>query len=381
MRYRYYVILVIMWFPNLLEAQDPIFSHYYGNPLYLNPALTGYEAGTSIYGIAKNQWRGIGGYDAAFNTQSVAIASEIADLKSGLGVIMTQNTEGSSQLKWKSIGLSYSFHALRNCNSRFRDGSELSFGFRATYNRMDFDFSRLVFSDQLDPINGIIGPSMVSNAFASELLGEYYDLDVGAIYSGFLINYKVFYRLGFAVNHLVNAGEVGGISLPNEELAPRYTVSLDLYANRGNSPRTPEYSAGSLLRYSQQASAPNSGLRYQVLDAGLVYIHNPLGPSILGLLFHRWAGLDNLGHIFSPKSDRNAPRTNSLGIQLGAEIPLAVQNNSFFRLVGGYNYDYSGLRGVTKGSWEVSFAINFPTLLLIPCRTKCEYRKAPYPVY
>lgn len=370
-----------MLIPYYTQAQDPIFSHYYGNPMYLNPALTAYEGGTSIYGAMKNQWAGIAGASSAFNTQSVAVASEMANFKSGIGLIMTRNSEGNSQLEWKSIGLSYSFHALRNCSSRFRDGSELSFGFRATYNEMDVNFSQLIFSDQLDPLLGQIGPSVVSGLRPSDFLGKYYDLDAGMVYSGYIANYKIFYRLGFAINHLVNSGEVGGTSLPNEELAPRYTATLDLYGNRSNSIRSPEFFSGTILRYTRQASAPNSGLAYQVIDAGFVYIFNPAGPSLTTMLFHRWAGLDNLGHLFTPKAEREAPRTNSIGFQAGIEIPIEVQQESFLRLMAGYQYDYSGLQGATNGSWEVSLAVNLPKRVLFKCRAKCEYRKAPYPMY
>ena len=51
-------------------AQDPTFSQFYINRLYLSPALVGLDPGTTLNVSYRNQWPGVSG---AFNTASASV--------------------------------------------------------------------------------------------------------------------------------------------------------------------------------------------------------------------------------------------------------------------------------------------------------------------
>ena len=53
-----FVCLSVLAFHNL-EAQDPHFSQYYANPLYLNPAMTGLDADVYFGLNYRSQWKSL----------------------------------------------------------------------------------------------------------------------------------------------------------------------------------------------------------------------------------------------------------------------------------------------------------------------------------
>ena len=68
-----------------VEAQDPEFSQFYANPLYLNPAFAGTARCPRVSLNYRNQWPGISG---TFITTSATYDQQVESLYGGLGLMV-----------------------------------------------------------------------------------------------------------------------------------------------------------------------------------------------------------------------------------------------------------------------------------------------------
>ena len=55
-RYALGAVMLLLCFSHYLSAQDPSFSQFYANRIYLNPAFAGIEGGISATAVARAQW-------------------------------------------------------------------------------------------------------------------------------------------------------------------------------------------------------------------------------------------------------------------------------------------------------------------------------------
>ena len=91
------IALLVFGFTSLVNtanAQDPAFSQFYSNPLYLNPAFAGANNGgcpTATLNY-RDQWPGIG---RTYVTYSASYDQHVDALGGGLGVIVAQDKSGS----------------------------------------------------------------------------------------------------------------------------------------------------------------------------------------------------------------------------------------------------------------------------------------------
>ena len=90
-----------------LKAQDPAFSQFYANPLYLHPAF----AGAAPKGAPRtnlnyrDQWPGIG---RTFITTSVSYDKHVDKVGGGLGVLILNDRSGDGNIQLNSASLIYS---------------------------------------------------------------------------------------------------------------------------------------------------------------------------------------------------------------------------------------------------------------------------------
>jgi type IX secretion system PorP/SprF family membrane protein len=125
-------------------SQDPSFSQFYANRIYLNPAFTGLENGISIAGISRMQWTSV---DDGYRTYGFSAEIQEPYINSGIGLHVFHNSQGLAALNATSIGLSYSYLIpLR--------GHNIHVGMEGSWNQKSIDWNKVVFSDQLDDVNG-----------------------------------------------------------------------------------------------------------------------------------------------------------------------------------------------------------------------------------
>ena len=77
----------LLFVPETASAQDPAFSQFYSNPLYLNPAFAGSSRCPRSLNY-RDQWPGIG---RTFITTSASYDQHIQAIGGGLGILVSQD--------------------------------------------------------------------------------------------------------------------------------------------------------------------------------------------------------------------------------------------------------------------------------------------------
>jgi type IX secretion system PorP/SprF family membrane protein len=121
-------------------GQDPTFSQFYANSLYLSPSFTG---ATEEYRFAvnyRNQWPAVPG---VFQTYSVSFDKAMPSFNSGIGVLATYDVAGSGNLSTANIGLLYSYDFNINKEWHIRPGVNFKFYY------LGLDIAKLIFNSQI----------------------------------------------------------------------------------------------------------------------------------------------------------------------------------------------------------------------------------------
>jgi len=134
--------LLILSFIILTDSfgQDPTFSQFYANKLYLSPSFAG---ATEEYRFAlnyRNQWPAIPG---VFHTYSISFDKAMPNFNSGIGVLATYDVAGSGNLSSTNIGLLYSYDFNINREWHIRPGVNFKFYY------LGLDIYKLVFNSQI----------------------------------------------------------------------------------------------------------------------------------------------------------------------------------------------------------------------------------------
>lgn len=281
-------------------AQDPAFTQFYANPLYLNPAFAGTAKCPRIVMNYRNQWPNL---DGTFVTYSVSYDQHVDAVQGGLGLNVVNDQAGGGILSTTIISGMYSY--LLNLTREF----SLKAGAQVSYFQKHLDGSRLQFPDQFDIRFGAIFPS------AEKLTNEsisYFD------YSAGVLIYSTKFYAGFAAHHLTQPNEpfIGTSSPLPMKLTAHAGALLPIGGKRS------EMSISPNILYQQQA-------KFRQLNLG-VYMSK--GPIVVGAWYR-------LADSFIAL----------LGIQYGL-------------MKFGYSYDITtsslGVKN-TFGSHELSFGLQF----------------------
>lgn len=284
-------------------GQDPQFTQFYANPLYLNPAFAGTARCPRVVLNYRNQWPALTG---TFVTTSASYDQHVDGLMGGLGLIVTNDQAGKGTLNTTSVSGIYAYQQA--ISPKF----SLKAGFQATYFQKSLDWSKLTFGDQIDPRRGFIyntndvprGGSVGNADFSAGVLG-----------------YTDVFFVGFAVHHLTQPNEsliVGESKLPMK-ITGHAGAAIPLGMNGKYGEARTRISPNVL--YQQQAA-------FTQLNLGLYVDHGPITAGV-------WY------------------RTRDSFIAL-----LGFQTDKF---KFGYSYDLttSKLTTQTAGSHEVSMQMTF----------------------
>lgn len=122
------------------SGQDPTFSQFYANSLYLAPSFTGATEEYRFSVNYRNQWPSIPG---VFHTYSIAFDKAMPAFNSGIGVLATYDVAGSGNLSTTNIGLLYSYDFNINKEWHIRPGVNFKFYY------LGLDIAKLVFNSQI----------------------------------------------------------------------------------------------------------------------------------------------------------------------------------------------------------------------------------------
>jgi len=307
------VILALISFIPYIEAQDPGFSQFYANPLYLNPALTGATVCPRAIGNFRDQWPSIGG---AFVTYSASYDQYVDFMHGGIGLLVSSDRAGKGTLNTTSISLLYAY--------KFNITSHLyaSTAIRAGYFQRHLALDKLTYEDEIDPQNGFTLPT-------SEKLPDHPTYGAPDFSAGVMMGYDELIYGGIAVDHL-SQPTYGFYANSGAKMNMKFTVHAGTLINlkgQGFGDER-EFSISPNILYQQQA-------QFHQLNLG-VYL--TVDPFVGGLWFrHNFENAD-------------------------AVIPMLGIHYKNLRV--GYSYDFtvSKLKSVSGGAHEVSASWQFPCI-------------------
>ena len=185
-----------------IKGQDPAFSQFYANPLYLNPAFAGSNECPRANLNYRDQWPGIG---RTYITTSASWDKHINGIGGGLGVLVAQDRAGEGNLNTTHLALQYSYRL--KVNSEFA----VKAGFEAAYRMIELDWTDLTFGDMIDAQLGFVYPTQEDITNNATQKG-FTDFSTGIL--GFSEN--LFF--GLAVHHLTtpNQGFISESALPSK---------------------------------------------------------------------------------------------------------------------------------------------------------------------
>jgi type IX secretion system PorP/SprF family membrane protein len=148
---RVFSIAIVIVYGLVANAQDPQFTQFYANPLYLAPSYAGGIPGHRAALNYRNQWTFVPG---TFQTYSVSYDHNFMSFKSGLGLLVLGDYAGDGRLGTTMAGLLYSYDINPHPDYHIRPG----IGFY--YLQHSIDYSRLIFGDQLAGGYGELPPTV-----------------------------------------------------------------------------------------------------------------------------------------------------------------------------------------------------------------------------
>jgi type IX secretion system PorP/SprF family membrane protein len=294
-------------------GQDPTFSQFYANPLYLAPSFAGateeYRLGLNY----RNQWPAVPG---VFHTYSISFDKAMPNFNSGFGILASYDVAGSGDLSTTNIGLLYSYDFSISNDWHIRPGVHFKFYY------LGLDIYKLIFNSQLtgSGTSPSVYPPPFDNVadvdFATSALA-YND----RIWAGFTLDHLLVPKTSFYgddANVPIKFNLFGGIQLIKKT---RLRVKL-------------QETLSIAMNFQRQA-------KFYQTDVGLYYFKSPL---IFGLWY------------------RGIPFMTS---QAGDAI-IGLIGYKSDNLHIGYSYDFtiSNLIGSTAGAHEISLVYEFTSFSL-----------------
>ncbi len=296
------------------SAQDPEFSQFYANPLYLNPALAGINICPRIIANYRNQWPSL---DNAFVAYNASFDQYFDVLHGGVGLLLTTDRASGGNLNTTIIGLMYAYKF--NITGHLQASAAL----KVNYYQRSLQWQNLTFEDMIDPQSGFTLPT-------SEKPPDNSTVGVPDFSAGVFLAYDDLVYGGIAVDHL-SQPKIGFYASNSTQLYMKYTVHVGSVINLkkgGSWGDDREFSISPNILYQQQ-------FNFHQLNIGL---YLTIDPFVGGLWFrHNFENADAL-------------------------IPMIGFHWKSLRV--GYSYDYtvSNLQGASGGAHEVSASWQFPCI-------------------
>lgn len=317
----FFIICTFIFVTSNTYAQDPSFTQFYSNPVYLNPALAGSSGCPRIVLNHRNQWPQLTGN---YITNAFAYDTYAKSISGGIGLIGLHDMQGQGTIQTSMLGAAYSYNW--KINRKF----SIMVGGQAAYFQKFLDWSKLTFGDMIDPRRGFI--YQTGDVPRGNGRRGFFDVSAGAVGFG-----KNFY-FGASIHHLNRPDE--SLILGTSRLPMRFTghAGADIkLGQRGRYTNTTSISPNIIYQYQNGFQELNIGtyIKYGDFTVGAWYRNRDAFILLFGISLEK------------------------------------------FRL--GYSYDLTVSKlgnGISGGSHEVSLGIN------LKCRKKAKnFRKISCPSF
>ncbi|HPD64771.1 MAG TPA: PorP/SprF family type IX secretion system membrane protein [Bacteroidia bacterium] len=338
---------LILFFNFKLWSQDPISSQYHYIPILLNPSLAGANHyGTRITVNHRNQWTLIPGF---FKSSRFIIDTKFGSYNSNIALSCSQDIEGDDFISLSNISLIYAYN-LEICRKFI-----FNFGIMAGFSSQSINWSKFVFSDQLDPVYGKI---YNSNAVIPENFSKsYFDWS-----SGFSIKHK---PVNKTVNRNLNYRSfISGVTL-NHITSPDDRFYQTPNTSNFRVPINISVFLGGFWE-SQNDIFDQSSLFYPHLK---LEFQCPFSVIDLGLDFTLGNFISGIGSRFIVRDI--AKNTNHLVLIFGYKSNFFDYNN--LQVTYSFDLSLSGLAMSSFGSHELTLSFLFNNFNLIPGSNKSFY--------
>lgn len=179
------ILVLVFGFHSIhVMAQDPQYSQFYANALFLSPAFAGAQQSTRAIVATRYQWPS---QKTSFLTGTASFDHYIERYKSGVGLIVSSDVASAANLKTTEVGIQYSYQILVSKKHIFRPALQLS------YVSKNIDYNKLTFGTQYTNdgyVGGSSGESWIKNG-----------VSFADISSGVLL-YSKNYWVGFSLHHM-----------------------------------------------------------------------------------------------------------------------------------------------------------------------------------
>jgi type IX secretion system PorP/SprF family membrane protein len=325
---KYIFLILFLIFSSLSgTGQDPQFTQFYANKLYLAPSFAGAIQQDRISLTYRNQWPSLPG---TFVSYCFAYDHFFSSFNSGIGVLVLRDLAGSGKLSTTNFGVQYSYDIKINNQWQIRPGVHF------LYTQTGLDFDKLLWNDQIS-VGGTTTTAEIRPGM--ETKG---DVD----FSTSVLAYSNKIWAGLTVDHLLRPKN----SLYGNDFTVPMKISL--------------FGGGQVIRKTKLLNPVDESLslaflfktqdKISQLDLGLYWFKSPL---MLGLWY------------------RGIPVINKeqIGDAIAFLVGYKIEDFSV-----GYSYDFtiSRLLSSTGGAHEISLIYEFKT-----SRNKKKRRMVPCPEF
>lgn len=170
-----------------VQAQDPMFSQFYANPLFLNPAMAGTNVCPRLAFNFRDQWPSMPG---TFMTYAASYDEHFDKIYGGIGVQFWGDRAGEG-----GILNTYNASAMYSFKVKVSKKFNMRFALQAAFQNKSLDWSKLTFGDMIDPRYGFV---YSTNENIANYINHINTLDFSF---GFL-GYTPHVYFGFAAKHI-----------------------------------------------------------------------------------------------------------------------------------------------------------------------------------
>lgn len=198
-------ISIFLFLTMSVMGQDPCFTQFYANKLYLNPAFAGTSGCPRLIMDYRHQWPFISG---TFVTTSASFDANIPLFHGGVGAIVSADRSGQGLLHTINVGVMYSYQAdlTRHLS--------LKLSVQGTYIQKSINWNKIVFGDMIDPQYGYVYSTQEKTPIPTV---GFPDFSVGAL------AFSRHYYVGAAIHHLTEPDQ-GFLQDSKSPLPEKYTI-------------------------------------------------------------------------------------------------------------------------------------------------------------